>query len=88
MTDQNITLYYGVTATDKAGNVNQPAVTGASTTNLAKGVPTISNSAPTNFAADGDLSRVVRNHSDPSLGQSVHPDRHPAPTPRSTATPT
>ena len=55
VTDQNITLYYGVTATDKAGNVNQPAVTGASTTNLAKGVPTISLSAPT-FAADGDLA--------------------------------
>jgi hypothetical protein len=54
VTDQNITLYYGVTATDKAGNTNQPAVTG-STTNVAKGVPTISLSAPT-FTADGDLS--------------------------------
>jgi hypothetical protein len=54
VTDQNLTLYYGVTATDKAGNVNQPTVTGP-TTNLAKGVPTISLSAP-NFTADGDLS--------------------------------
>ena len=54
VTDQNLTLYYGVTATDKAGNVNQPTVTGP-TTNMAKGVPTISLSAP-NFTADGDLT--------------------------------
>jgi hypothetical protein len=54
VTDQNITLYYGVTATDKAGNVNQPAVTGPST-NLAKGVPTISLTPPA-FVADGDLT--------------------------------
>jgi len=54
VTDQNLTLYYGVTAIDKAGNGNQPAVSGA-TTNMAKGVPTISLSAPT-FVADGDLT--------------------------------
>jgi hypothetical protein len=54
-TDQNVSLYYGVTAMDKVGNINEPTVAGPFT-NLAKGVPTFSLTVPTNFAADGDLS--------------------------------
>ncbi len=54
-TDRSLSLYYGVTATDKAGNTNQPTVIGP-ITNTAKGVPTIAKSAPTIFYADGDLS--------------------------------
>ncbi|MGA9120114.1 MAG: sugar-binding protein, partial [Bacteroidota bacterium] len=54
-TDQPLSLYYGVTATDKAGNTNKPAVIGP-ITNTAKGVPTLSLTPPTNFVADGDLS--------------------------------
>ncbi len=53
-TDQDLTLYYGVTATDKAGNVNLPSIIGP-ITNKAKGVPTISLTPPTSFVADGDL---------------------------------
>jgi hypothetical protein len=54
-TDRSLSLYYGVTAQDKAGNVNAPTVIGP-ITNTAKGVPTISKVGPTNFHADGDLS--------------------------------
>ncbi len=55
VTDQSVSLYYGVTATDRAGNTNTPSVIGP-ITNTAKGVPTISLNAPTSFNADGDLS--------------------------------
>lgn len=54
-TDKSLSLYYGITATDKAGNTNQPTVIGP-ITNTAKGVPTISKTAPTSFVANGDLS--------------------------------
>jgi hypothetical protein len=54
-TDRSLPLYYGVTATDKAGNTNDPTVIGP-ITNTAKGVPTISKTGPTSFVADGDLS--------------------------------
>ncbi len=54
-TDRVLNLYYGVTAQDKAGNVNQPTVIGP-IANTAKGVPTISLTGPTTFVADGDLS--------------------------------
>ena len=54
VTDQNITYYYGVTATDNSGNKNKPAVVGPFI-NKAKGVPTISKTAPVNFAADGAI---------------------------------
>jgi hypothetical protein len=53
--DANVTLYYGVTAQDKAGNTNAPTVVGP-VTNLAKGVPTISKTAPASFVANGNLS--------------------------------
>jgi hypothetical protein len=53
--DHSVSLYYGVTATDKAGNMNEPAVIGP-VTNTAKGVPTIAMATINNFVADGDLS--------------------------------
>jgi hypothetical protein len=55
VTDQNITYYYGVTATDHSGNTNKPAVSTA-VTNKAKGVPTIAKAPPTNVAIDGSLA--------------------------------
>jgi len=55
ITDQNVTLYYGVTATDNAGNTNKPTVT-AAVTNKAKGVPTIAKAPPANIAIDGNLA--------------------------------
>ena len=69
ITDQQVSLYYGVNATDKAGNTNAPTVIGP-ITNTAKGVPTISKTAPANFAADGDLSEWS---SIPSFLLSVNP---------------
>jgi hypothetical protein len=54
-TDQNVTYYYAITCTDKAGNVSEVASSSASTTNLAKGVPVVSLSVPNNFTADGNL---------------------------------
>ncbi len=56
--DQDVTFYYGVTAKDANNNVNQPAVAGPFT-NLAKGTPVISSTAPPNFVADGSLSEWV-----------------------------
>ncbi len=53
LTDANITMYYAVTAKDLAGNVGEPGSSDA-VTNMAKGVPTISLTPPTNFVADGD----------------------------------
>ena len=53
--DHSVALYYGVTATDSVGNVNDPAVIGP-VTNTAKGVPTISWGTVNNFVADGNLS--------------------------------
>ncbi|MDD8016835.1 MAG: sugar-binding protein [Bacteroidota bacterium] len=55
-TDQNVTYYYGVAAKDAAGNVGPVAVTAASVTTKAQGVPVISPTAPANFAADGALT--------------------------------
>ncbi len=55
VTDQNVTYYYGVTATDASGNKNKVAVAGPYT-NKAKGVPTISKTAPVGFKADGALA--------------------------------
>jgi hypothetical protein len=56
VTDQDVTYYYAVNAVDKVGNVGKAAVATASLTNKAKGVPTISMTAPVNFAADGKLT--------------------------------
>jgi len=55
VTNADVTYYYGVTATDKAGNTNDPAV-GSPVTNKAKGVPTISKTAPPSFVCDGNLT--------------------------------
>jgi hypothetical protein len=55
ISDQQVSLYYGVSATDKAGNANQPTVVGP-IANTAKGVPTFSMTPPSSFQADGDLS--------------------------------
>lgn len=53
--DQEVTYYYAIVATDKAGNVGEVAASPTAVTNTAKGVPTISLSAPT-FVADGDFA--------------------------------
>jgi len=57
-TDRDVTYYYAIVCKDNAGNYSLPAVTATSTTNTAKGVPTIGfgTTAPTNFVADGDLA--------------------------------
>lgn len=55
VTDQNITLYYGVTSTDQAGNTS-PVTVSSSITTKAKGVPTIAKAPPANIAIDGDLA--------------------------------
>jgi hypothetical protein len=54
--DHNVTYYYGVAAKDATGNIGAPAFAPAPVTTLAKGVPTISVTPPSPFAADGDLS--------------------------------
>jgi len=58
VTDQDVTLYYGVTAKDLAGNTSAAGVASSSTTTLAKGVPTfaLAPPAPWNLVADGVLS--------------------------------
>lgn len=55
LTDQNITYYYGVTATDAVGNTNKPAVI-TPVTNKAQGVPIIALAPPTNITIDGITS--------------------------------
>jgi hypothetical protein len=55
-TDQNVTYYYAVTCIDGAGNTSVLSDNSAPVTNLAKGQTPVSPTAPTNFAADGDLS--------------------------------
>jgi hypothetical protein len=57
LVDANVTYYYAATCTDASGNVSTTFTTSASsTTNLAKGIATISQTPPSNFVADGDLS--------------------------------
>ncbi len=53
--DHDITYYYAVECVDASGNVGPAGVSDA-ITNTAKGVPTIADHAPANFAADGDFS--------------------------------
>ena len=55
-TDANVSYYYAITCKDAAGNVSEAATLGTPVTNAAKGVPTISKTAPANFKADGDLA--------------------------------
>ncbi|MFA6456370.1 MAG: T9SS type A sorting domain-containing protein [Bacteroidota bacterium] len=54
--DQNVTYYYGVTASDQDGNVSALGLAPSATTSLAKGVATIATAPPAGFAADGDVS--------------------------------
>ncbi len=56
VTDQNISLYYAITATDASGNVSNQTPVFGPITNKAKGVPTISKVAPANLKIDGALS--------------------------------
>jgi hypothetical protein len=53
-TDQNISYYYGVSATDGSGNVGPTGVS-AKVTTMAKGVPVINFGAPANYATDAAL---------------------------------
>lgn len=55
-TDQSVTYYYAAVCTDAAGNVSVLSDNSAPITNTAQGVTIINPTAPTNFAADGDLS--------------------------------
>ena len=55
LVDAQVTSYYAVTCVDASNNVGDPGVSSA-VTNTAKGVPTISMTAPTNFVADGVLT--------------------------------
>jgi len=56
VTDQNVSYYYGITATDAAGNTNKTTNVIGPITNKAKGVPTISATAPPSFKADASLT--------------------------------
>ena len=53
---QSTSYYYAMTCTDAAGNTSVTSQNSPLTTNDAKGVSPINPTAPTNFAADGDLS--------------------------------
>lgn len=56
-TNQSVTYYYAVTCVDEAGNESELSQNTPPITNTAKGVSTISLSAPTNtFNPDGDLA--------------------------------
>jgi len=57
-TDQQVSYYYAINATDRAGNVGAPASLPAPIVNTAKGVPVIDmDHAPTStFVADGALT--------------------------------
>jgi len=54
--DRDLTYYYGVTATDAAGNVSVAAVQSTPKTTKAKGVPTIAVAPPAGLTIDGDLT--------------------------------
>ncbi len=53
--DHAVTYYYAVECVDASGNVGPAGVSDA-VTNTGRGVPTIADHAPDNFAADGDFS--------------------------------
>jgi hypothetical protein len=59
VTDQNVSYYYAIICKDEAGNKSDVSANTPLTTNLAEGVTVINPTAPTNFAADGDLSDWV-----------------------------
>jgi len=54
LNDQNVSYYYAITCTDKAGNTSLPAITDNPVTNMAKGVPVVAIKS-VNFQADGNL---------------------------------
>ena len=54
--DTQVTYYYAVACKDASNNVGEAGASESSISNTAKGVPTISLSPPSEFAADGDLS--------------------------------
>jgi len=53
--DSQVTYYYAVACKDASNNVGAAGSSESSITNTAKGVPTISMTPPSAFAADGDL---------------------------------
>jgi hypothetical protein len=55
-TDQDVTFYYGIVATDASGNQSKATISKSSVTTKAKGVPTIALAPPASFTADGNLS--------------------------------
>jgi hypothetical protein len=55
-TNQSVTYYYAVRATDKVGNVGALGQGSSAVTNTAKGVPVISLTPPSPFVADGNLA--------------------------------
>jgi len=54
--DKDLTYYYAIVCRDYSGNPSVPFSLNTAFTNKGKGVPTIANSAPVSFIADGDLS--------------------------------
>ncbi|SVA43597.1 uncharacterized protein METZ01_LOCUS96451 [marine metagenome] len=54
--DASVSYYYAVVCKDAAGNLSELGTSDGTTTNIAKGIPTISLDPPTNFVADGNLS--------------------------------
>lgn len=56
VTDQDITYYYAVVCKDASSNESDIKSADGPVTNTAKGVTVIHPTAPSNFAADGDLS--------------------------------
>lgn len=73
LTDQDLTYYYAITATDVAGNTSAPATAGP-ITNEARGIATVALGAPSGFAADGELgewSEIMPIRMAPSLGTKI-----------------
>ena len=56
LSDRSASYYYAVVCTDANGNVGPLAATATATSNIARGVPTISLTPPASFAADGDMT--------------------------------
>ena len=56
LSDRSADWYYAVVVTDAAGNKSKVAAMTSSVSNVARGIPTISLSAPSDFKADGDIS--------------------------------
>jgi len=54
--DQSVSYYYAIVCKDEAGNKGDVSANTSLVTNMAEGVEVINPTAPTNFAADGDLS--------------------------------